>query len=55
MEPSDRTQALADRWLEHHAARGLLDVDDPAAEPLVRRYRMLRGRRVRRRDRLAAV
>jgi SAM-dependent methyltransferase len=27
-------------WLEHHAAGGLLDVDDPAAEPLERRYRM---------------
>ena len=27
-------------WLEHHAASGLLDVDDPAAGPLVRRYRL---------------
>ncbi len=27
-------------WLEHHAAGGLLDVDDPKAEPEVRRYRM---------------
>jgi SAM-dependent methyltransferase len=27
-------------WLEHHAASGLLTVDDPAAGPLVRRYRM---------------
>ena len=27
-------------WLEQHAASGLLDVDDPAAEPLARRYRM---------------
>jgi 2-polyprenyl-3-methyl-5-hydroxy-6-metoxy-1,4-benzoquinol methylase len=25
-------------WLEHHAASGLLAVDDPAAEPLARRY-----------------
>jgi ubiquinone/menaquinone biosynthesis C-methylase UbiE len=25
-------------WLEHHAASGLLEVDDPAAEPLARRY-----------------
>jgi hypothetical protein len=24
-------------WLEQHAASGLLDVDDPAAEPLARR------------------
>jgi SAM-dependent methyltransferase len=27
-------------WLEQHTASGLLDVDDPAAEPLARRYRM---------------
>jgi precorrin-6B methylase 2 len=27
-------------WLEHHAASGLLDVDDPAAGPLARRYRL---------------
>jgi 2-polyprenyl-3-methyl-5-hydroxy-6-metoxy-1,4-benzoquinol methylase len=27
-------------WLEHHAANGLLEVDDPAAEPLERRYSM---------------
>jgi 2-polyprenyl-3-methyl-5-hydroxy-6-metoxy-1,4-benzoquinol methylase len=27
-------------WLEHHAASGLLAVDDPAAGPLQRRYRM---------------
>ena len=27
-------------WLEHHAASGLLDVDDAKAEPLVRRYRL---------------
>jgi 2-polyprenyl-3-methyl-5-hydroxy-6-metoxy-1,4-benzoquinol methylase len=25
-------------WLEHHAASGLLEVDDPAADPLRRRY-----------------
>jgi ubiquinone/menaquinone biosynthesis C-methylase UbiE len=25
-------------WLEHHAASGLLEVDDPAAGPLARRY-----------------
>jgi 2-polyprenyl-3-methyl-5-hydroxy-6-metoxy-1,4-benzoquinol methylase len=27
-------------WLEHHAASGLLGVDDPAAGPLARRYRL---------------
>jgi 2-polyprenyl-3-methyl-5-hydroxy-6-metoxy-1,4-benzoquinol methylase len=27
-------------WLEHHAASGLLAVDDPAAGPLARRYRL---------------
>ena len=27
-------------WLEHHAASGLLEVDDPAADPLSRRYRL---------------
>jgi 2-polyprenyl-3-methyl-5-hydroxy-6-metoxy-1,4-benzoquinol methylase len=27
-------------WLEHHAASGLLCVDDPAAGPLQRRYRL---------------
>ena len=27
-------------WLEHHAASGLLAVDDPVAGPLQRRYRM---------------
>jgi 2-polyprenyl-3-methyl-5-hydroxy-6-metoxy-1,4-benzoquinol methylase len=27
-------------WLEHHAASGLLEVDDPAADPLARRYRL---------------
>jgi 2-polyprenyl-3-methyl-5-hydroxy-6-metoxy-1,4-benzoquinol methylase len=27
-------------WLEHHAASGLLEVDDPTADPLERRYRM---------------
>src|SRR5271154_6729317 len=25
-------------WLEHHGASGLLEVDDPAAGPLTRRY-----------------
>src|SRR6266542_4055905 len=27
-------------WLEHHASGGLLDVDDPGAGPLQRRYRL---------------
>ena len=27
-------------WLEHHAASGLVEVDDPAAGPLERRYRL---------------
>jgi 2-polyprenyl-3-methyl-5-hydroxy-6-metoxy-1,4-benzoquinol methylase len=27
-------------WLEHHAASGLLEVDDPAADALARRYRL---------------
>jgi 2-polyprenyl-3-methyl-5-hydroxy-6-metoxy-1,4-benzoquinol methylase len=27
-------------WLEHHAASGLLAVEDPAADPLQRRYRL---------------
>src|SRR5579859_2886984 len=30
-------------WLEHHAATGLLEVDDPAAGPLARRYRLPPG------------
>jgi 2-polyprenyl-3-methyl-5-hydroxy-6-metoxy-1,4-benzoquinol methylase len=30
-------------WLEHHAASGLLAVDDPAAEPLARRYSLPPG------------
>ena len=27
-------------WLEHHGASGLLEVDDPSAGPLARRYRL---------------
>jgi 2-polyprenyl-3-methyl-5-hydroxy-6-metoxy-1,4-benzoquinol methylase len=30
-------------WLEHHAASGLLAVDDPAADPLARRFRLPDG------------
>jgi SAM-dependent methyltransferase len=30
-------------WLEHHASSGLLEVDDPGADPLARRYRLPAG------------
>ena len=30
-------------WLEHHAVSGLLDVDDPSADPLARRYQLPPG------------
>jgi 2-polyprenyl-3-methyl-5-hydroxy-6-metoxy-1,4-benzoquinol methylase len=42
-ELADRTgtvERYVREWLEHHAASGLLTVDDPAAGPLERRYRM---------------
>jgi len=32
------TERYIREWLEHHAASGLLEVDDPAAGPLARRY-----------------
>ncbi len=32
------TERYIREWLEHHAASGLLEVDDPAAGPLERRY-----------------
>jgi 2-polyprenyl-3-methyl-5-hydroxy-6-metoxy-1,4-benzoquinol methylase len=32
------TERYIREWLEHHAASGLLETDDPAAEPLARRY-----------------
>jgi SAM-dependent methyltransferase len=32
------TERYIREWLEHHAAGGLLEVDNPAAEPLARRY-----------------
>ena len=32
------TERYIREWLEHHAACGLLEVDDPAAGPLARRY-----------------
>ncbi len=34
------TERYVREWLEHHAASGLLEVDDPAAGPLSRRYRL---------------
>jgi len=34
------TERYVREWLEHHAASGLLEVDDPAAGPLVRRYQL---------------
>jgi len=30
-------------WLEHHASSGLLEVDEPGADPLARRYRLPPG------------
>ena len=32
------TERYVREWLEHHATSGLLEVDDPRAEPLARRY-----------------
>jgi 2-polyprenyl-3-methyl-5-hydroxy-6-metoxy-1,4-benzoquinol methylase len=37
------TERYIREWLEHHAASGLLEVDDPAAEPLARRYTLPPG------------
>src|SRR5512135_1406248 len=37
------TERYTREWLEHHAASGLLAVDDPAAGPLARRYRLPPG------------
>jgi 2-polyprenyl-3-methyl-5-hydroxy-6-metoxy-1,4-benzoquinol methylase len=34
------TERYVREWLEHHAASGLLEVDDPAADPSARRYRL---------------
>jgi 2-polyprenyl-3-methyl-5-hydroxy-6-metoxy-1,4-benzoquinol methylase len=34
------TERYVREWLEHHAASGLVEVDDPAAGPLDRRYRL---------------
>jgi len=43
IELADRTRTTeryVREWLEHHAASGLLEVDDPAADPPARRYRL---------------
>jgi len=37
------TERSIREWLEHHAASGLLEVDDPAAGPLARRYSLPPG------------
>ena len=37
------TERYIREWLEHHAASGLLEVDDPAAGPLARRYTLPPG------------
>jgi hypothetical protein len=45
-EPAARTGTIERyirEWLGHHAASGLLEVDDPAAGPLARRYRLPPG------------
>ena len=39
-ERTGSTERYVREWLEHHAAGGLLEVEDPAAEPLERRYTM---------------
>src|ERR1700691_6711291 len=38
-----RTERYIREWLEHHAASGLLEVDDPAAGSLARRYSLPAG------------
>jgi 2-polyprenyl-3-methyl-5-hydroxy-6-metoxy-1,4-benzoquinol methylase len=37
------SERYVQEWLEHHAASGLLEVDDPAAGPLARRYSLPPG------------
>ena len=39
-ERTGTTERYVREWLEHHAAGSLLEVDDPAAGPLERRYRL---------------
>jgi 2-polyprenyl-3-methyl-5-hydroxy-6-metoxy-1,4-benzoquinol methylase len=39
-ERSGTAERYVREWLEHHASSGLLEVDDPAADPLARRYRL---------------
>jgi 2-polyprenyl-3-methyl-5-hydroxy-6-metoxy-1,4-benzoquinol methylase len=41
-ERTETVERYVREWLEQHAASGLLDVDDPTADPLERRYRMPR-------------
>jgi 2-polyprenyl-3-methyl-5-hydroxy-6-metoxy-1,4-benzoquinol methylase len=42
-ERTGTTERYVREWLEHHAVSGLLEVDDPAAEPRARRYTMPPG------------
>jgi precorrin-6B methylase 2 len=39
-ERTGTTERYVREWLEHHAASGLLEVEDPGAGPLVRQYRL---------------
>jgi 2-polyprenyl-3-methyl-5-hydroxy-6-metoxy-1,4-benzoquinol methylase len=39
-ERTGTTERYVREWLEHHAASGLLEVDDPAVGSLARRYRL---------------
>ena len=39
-ERTGTTERYVREWLEHHATSGLLEVDDPGAAPLERRYRL---------------
>jgi hypothetical protein len=39
-ERTGTTERYVREWLEHHAASGLLEVDDSAADPSARRYRL---------------
>ncbi len=37
-ERTGTTERYVREWLEHHASSGLLEIDDAAAEPMLRRY-----------------
>jgi 2-polyprenyl-3-methyl-5-hydroxy-6-metoxy-1,4-benzoquinol methylase len=39
-ERTGTTERYVREWLEHHATGGILEVDDPGAAPLERRYRL---------------